>query len=329
MTSDNDDEPVSSSGSVRPSPVPGTCRSGVPATTVAKGILVHCNNKKSANTNRVSFDVTSSSSASSSSTASTPSSTPSPPVYRARKNGDRSRQQTPDDGQRAPLPLPSKQPPDFLSPATHRPPPPPPPSYSARDSRQITGFGIKSYLHEFYDDPAEDHFQSLQDDDFKYHVEPEIRWHGHCSGVYAVLGLTAVAIGAAMMAVGHLIPAKKTVVGQSADAEVVDRWAVSFNENLALCRCVGSAVFAVGVVFTVVRFWISVIRSHGDDDELPLVTEKKLADAAADDGRKSSRLPLSIELQRELHTVRIPITGSVENVQPEPGAIRLQFGDIS
>lgn len=172
----------------------------------------------------------------------------------------------------------------------------------------------------------------MQDDDFKYDVEPEIRWRGHCSGMYAVLGLTVMTIGAGMMAVGHLIPARETIVGQLTDAKV--RWAVGFNENLVLCRYVGSAVFAVGVVFTVLRFWISVIRSHINDDELPLVTEKTLDITTDDNDKRTSPppLPQAIKLQkdqRELHTVRIPITGSVENVQPEAGAIRLGFGDIS
>lgn len=166
-----------------------------------------------------------------------------------------------------------------------------------------------------------------QDDDFKYYVEPEFRWRGHCSGVYAVLGLTAVTIGAAMMAVGHLIPARVAVVDRTTDAEVVDRLAVTFNENLVLCRYAGSAAFAVGVVFTVVRFWVSVIRSHGGDDELLLATEKKLAADAVSDG--SSPQPPPRPSAREMRTVRIPITGSVENVQPEPGTIRLQFGDIN
>lgn len=161
-----------------------------------------------------------------------------------------------------------------------------------------------------------------QDDDFKYYVEPEFRWRGHCGGVYAVLGLAAVTIGAVIMAAGHLIPAKDpVVVGRSADAEVVDRWAVDYNEYLLLCRYVGSAVLAVGVVFTVVRFWVSVIRSQGAGDRLLLAPHKKLA--AEEYGRRI------VNVQNGLRTVRIPVTGSVETVQPEPGAIRVQFSDIS
>lgn len=156
-----------------------------------------------------------------------------------------------------------------------------------------------------------------QDDDFKYYAEPEFRWRGHCGGAYAVLGLAAVTIGAAIMAAGHLIPAEDPVVGLSADAVVVDRRAVEFNENLVLCRYVGSAVLAAGVVFTVVRFWISVIRSHGAGDPGK--------PGAEEDGPS----PPTVDVREEARTVRIPVTGSLENVQPEPGAIRVQFGDIS
>jgi len=115
MTSDNDgDSVVVSSGcSGLPSPVPGAKTGHVPATaaTAAKGILVH-NNKKSANTNRVSF-VTNSSS--------------SPSAEQSKKKHNQSRRSDDDDDVRLP--------------------------YHARSGRRLTGFGVKSYLHEFYDDP--------------------------------------------------------------------------------------------------------------------------------------------------------------------------------
>lgn len=122
-------------------------------------------------------------------------------------------------------------------------------------------------------------------------------------------------VGAVAMTAGHLIPAKDPVVGRSANMEVIDRWAVAFNENLAACRYLGSAVFAVGVVFTAVRFWISVISAvdySGDD-------------YGGGDGEAAKKLGG----KRPAQTVRIPITGSVQNVQPDPRAIDLRFGDSS
>ncbi|XP_022175066.1 neurensin-1-like [Myzus persicae] len=285
MTSDNDgDSVVVSSGcSGRPSPVPGAKRGRVPATTAAKGILVH-NNKKSANTNRVSFVTHSSTS---------PSPAPLPPAERPKKKHNQPRRS---DEEVADARL----------------------AYHAKTGRRLTGFGVKSYLHEFYDDP--DGLESFQDDDFKYFVEPEIRWYHHCSGAYAVLGLAVMALGAIAMAAGHLIPAKDPVVGRSVHMEVIDRRAVSFNDHLASCRYIGSVVFAVGFVFTVVRFWASMIRGgsgvsgNGEDR----VAEKL---RRADEERPS---PMS-----KVQTVRIPITGTLENVQPDPAAIKLQFADNS
>lgn len=189
------------------------------------------------------------------------------------------------------------------------------------------------------------------DDDFRYCVEPEIRWRRHCGGVYMVLGLAVMTVGAVAMAAGHLIPARDPVVGRSANMEVIDRWAVAFNENLASCRYIGSMVFAVGVVFTVVRFWVSVISDgggggDGDDDD---VEAEKLAAADGydyrdlddrrrwrrwqrrarkNDGGKQPR-PAVEAAAAAAETVRIPITGSVENVQPDPRAISLQIDDSS
>lgn len=159
-------------------------------------------------------------------------------------------------------------------------------------------------------------------DDFKYFVEPEIRWRRHCSGVYTVLGLVIMTMGAVAMAVGHLVPAKEPMVNRSANVMMIDRWAVAFNENLASCRFVGSMLFAVGVVFTVVRFWMSVIRSGSGGEAM---FKKKKLDV--DEERPS------VEQCQQRRTaqpsVRIPITESVENVQPDPRAINLKFCDTS
>lgn len=155
------------------------------------------------------------------------------------------------------------------------------------------------------------------DDDFKYFVEPEIRWYHHCcSGVFAVLGLAVMVTGAIAMAAGHLIPARDPVVRRSAHMEVIDRRAVSFNDHLASCRYVGSMVFAIGLVFTVIRFWASVIRTQPDDNG---------KDRTADKLRSSEQR--SSPPNKAQTTVRIPITGTLENVQPDPLAIKLRFAD--
>lgn len=128
MTSDNDGDSVvvSSDCSGCPSPVPGAKNGRVPATAsnTAKGILVH-NNKKSANTNRVSF-VTNSSKTAVSSSSLSPS--PLPSVERSKKKRNQPRRSDDEDD-------------DVRLP------------YHGQTARRLTGFGIKSYLHEFYDDP--------------------------------------------------------------------------------------------------------------------------------------------------------------------------------
>lgn len=120
MPSDYDAESAtsSSSGSGCPSPMPAV-RAAARGTTEAasKGILVH-NSKRSANTNRVSF-------------VSSASSSPSPPSKRPQHKAPQRRPSTAD--------------------VNHRQPPQMP--YHARTGRRQTGFGIKSHLHEFYDDP--------------------------------------------------------------------------------------------------------------------------------------------------------------------------------
>ncbi|XP_025209147.1 uncharacterized protein LOC112604368 isoform X2 [Melanaphis sacchari] len=291
MTSDNDGDSVAASSgySDYPNPVPGAKTGRVPTTAAAKGILVH-NNKKSANTNRVSFVTNSSSSTSS-------SSSPSPLVERSKKKNHQQQRSDNESDEVQQLP------------------------YYARTGRRLTGFGVKSYLHEFYDDPDDcELFQDddgNDDDDFKYFVEPEIRWYHHCSGAFAVLGLVVMAVGATAMAVGHLLPAKDPVVDRSTHMEVIDRRAVSFNDHLASCRYIGSMVFAVGFVFTVVRFWTSVIRNGG----------RKIGGNGDMRAAKKLRVGKERSSPTRTQTVRIPISGRLESVQPDPLAIKLQFAD--
>ncbi|XP_025419732.1 neurensin-1-like isoform X2 [Sipha flava] len=292
MISDNDvSESVSSSGSGCPSPVSASKTRRTTEATTAKGILVH--NKKSTNTNRVSF------------VTQNPSSLLSPSFPSAKRFKKKQ------------LPLPQQSDSD-----DHIP-------YYFQTGRQLTGFGVKSYLHEFYDDPEDPLPFQDEDDDFKYCVEPEIRWRRHCSGVYTVLGFAIITLGAVAMAVGHLVPAKDPMINRSANVMMIDRRAVTFNENLALCRFVGSMLFAVGVVFTVVRFWMSVIRSgrgigDGGSGGQAMFKKKKLD---VDEERPSVE---QCQQRRPAQTsVRIPVTGSVENVQPDPRAINLKFGDTS
>lgn len=126
MTSDNDvSEFVSSSGSGCPSPVPAAITRCTTVAVTAKGILVH-NNKKSTNTNHVSFVAHNSLSTASASSSSLTLSPPLPPTKWSKKK-QRQLPQRSDGNDQIP--------------------------YHARTGRRLTGFGVKSYLHEFYDDP--------------------------------------------------------------------------------------------------------------------------------------------------------------------------------
>lgn len=188
------------------------------------------------------------------------------------------------------------------------------------------------------------------DDDFKYSMEPmTIRWRRHCGGVYAAFGLVVTALGLAVMAAGHWIPAKDPFVGRSANVEVIDGGAVEFNELLASCRYAGSAVFAAGVVFSVVRFWVSVIR--GDRAVAEKLAAAEATAASGGGGGKRAEAMAATVADRLRHaerrrsslyqspppppspyqhtTVRIPVTGSVENVQPDPRTIHLRFDRAS
>ncbi|XP_050543764.1 neurensin-1-like [Daktulosphaira vitifoliae] len=170
-------------------------------------------------------------------------------------------------------------------------------------SNKSSCFGIKSHLHEFYDTPD----YSSREDNFRYLIEPKSRFAQHCCNAWAFFGLTVISIGALTLAAGHLIPAKDPIVDRTANMEVVDRYAINYNQNLVTCRYVGAIVFSIGVVFSVIRLWVSLIRNISEDDRF--------------EEEKMGKDELGKQFKSRPQTSRIPISGSVECVQPNVNSI--------
>ncbi|XP_049777519.1 nucleolar protein dao-5-like [Schistocerca cancellata] len=167
-------------------------------------------------------------------------------------------------------------------------------------------FGVKSYLHQFYDsDPSglQSYEAYLEDeDDFEYMVDPAKRRKSCCSqglwfraGIWG--GANLLLIGMIAMLVGHLTPPRQVVLETGYDLEVLDRTAIAFNHRLELCRLVGLGVFCCGGMVLLITLLVSTIKHAQREPTIPAA-------------------PLVEPFEASPSATKIPITERIKPVQP-------------
>ena len=185
-------------------------------------------------------------------------------------------------------------------------------------------FGVKSYLHHFYDthfykDPSiyedEDEYQYLLRGHPRRHRCTSIWWK-----VFVWIGANFLVFGIIGVLVGYLVPQRPIIVDTYPDRniEIVDREAISFNFNLDVCKLVGLILFCIGgLTLTVALLFPSFLYQYCDDDRRD--TSFKV--------RVGEEQPLKSPLE-----MTVPATSKLSSVQPERSsdeAIITQEGLIS
>ncbi|CAM1330510.1 Uncharacterised protein r2_g3958 [Pycnogonum litorale] len=152
-------------------------------------------------------------------------------------------------------------------------------------SRCGSYFGIKSYLHQFYDsnqgksqgenDSCTEEDECDEDDDYHYLIGPDrskksskrLCSCGTCWRICLWTGINIVIIGSVLILVGFFVPTRSIVVGHKDDIEIIDKGAKSFNHNLELCRVAGLGLLCVGVaLLSIVLLLPSCIKRFYDTD---------------------------------------------------------------
>ena len=184
-------------------------------------------------------------------------------------------------------------------------------------------FGVRSYLHDFYDAHVyKDPVIYEDDDDARYLLNPAAaarRRRGCCSAiwwkVFVWIGVNLLVFGVIGVLVGYLVPHQPAMVGELPDrVAVMDRHAIDFNFKLYICKLVGIVLFCVGgVTLTLALLFPSVSFHCMDDDrrgyDAADASFRVMSDAAPGPGEeKPPTSPLDDS---------IPTTGKVSNVQPD------------
>ncbi|GFT66852.1 uncharacterized protein NPIL_206121 [Nephila pilipes] len=137
-------------------------------------------------------------------------------------------------------------------------------------------FGVRSYVHTFYEAMAMDNPHAYEDQ-FGY-VMPARKRRKQilCWRLMLGSGVLILLMGIIFISVGFLVPKKKEVIDIQEDLEIIDRVFQAFNKDLDIFKIVGIVLFCVGglmmagVFLALTLIW----KNRGEDplssEEIPL-----------------------------------------------------------
>ncbi|XP_048761503.1 neurensin-1-like [Ostrea edulis] len=168
-------------------------------------------------------------------------------------------------------------------------------------------FGVKSYLHNFYDSATYKDPSIYEDDDDRYLLNPHAR-RRRCRPIWLKvciwIGVNLLVLGVLAILAGYFIPTKSIIrKGDNQDnVGYVDEEAVKFNTTLDLLKLVGLILFCVGGILLAVALMFPTFMSNMCSDE---IGEEAIRIQTGEE-----KPPLSpIEMT-------IPSTSKVKSVQP-------------
>ncbi|KAK0068617.1 neurensin-1 [Biomphalaria pfeifferi] len=111
-------------------------------------------------------------------------------------------------------------------------------------------FGVKSYLHQFYEDHTFKDPSVYEDDDHQYLLQPHQR-RRRCTPIWWKLfmwiGVTLLLFGVIGILIGYLVPPRHVLIGDSDTGQAyIDQQAQEYNTTLDMCKLIGLIFFCVG-----------------------------------------------------------------------------------
>ena len=176
-------------------------------------------------------------------------------------------------------------------------------------------FGVRSYLHNFYDTRAYKDPDVYEEDDYAYLLNPKGTRRRRCTSiwwkVFVWIGANFLVFGIIGVLVGYMVPQRPIIVGSYEDynqnVEIIDRGAISFNFNLDVCKLVGLILFCIGgLTLTIALLFPSFLYQYCEE-------ERRGGDESFRVGiHEAGPLPPKSPLD-----MSIPVTSNIKSVQPE------------
>ncbi|XP_075252526.1 neurensin-1-like [Convolutriloba macropyga] len=184
-----------------------------------------------------------------------------------------------------------------------------------RQSSSRCSFGVKSYVHKFYENRSADYDESVyeatgsanpngEEDQIaltsppKYPCAYSKRWKR-----FAYIGTVLLVLGVIQIAFTHSIPLKKAIVGYQNGEPLVDQKAAFFDREVELATIIGLSVVLIGGIIIAVSVLLPAFFK--DEDEYP-------PDYVI-------RVPVNKVVYKRLSKAddQIPYSGKIASVQPE------------
>ncbi|XP_033097987.1 neurensin-1-like [Anneissia japonica] len=140
-------------------------------------------------------------------------------------------------------------------------------SVGANDSPHGSEFGVRSYLHNFYENPKG--YQSCSG--YRRFGRESLRRKRCRCGIWwwkacAWVGFNLLILSVIISLIGYLVNPRKEIQDVQNNIDIVDEDAIQFNERLNTAKLVGLVLLCVGGVLLAVSLLIPSFSSRIDDD---------------------------------------------------------------
>ncbi|KFM71294.1 Neurensin-1, partial [Stegodyphus mimosarum] len=188
-------------------------------------------------------------------------------------------------------------------------------------------FGVRSYVHTFYEAMAMDNPQAYEDVGRRFGYTVPIRKRRKqvlCWRAMLFSGIFIMIMGLIAILVGFLVPKRKEVVDTQEDIEIINRADQAFNEDLDICKIVGIFLFCSGgsMITAMLLILILTRRNRIDDplsaEEIPLTS----AEVCQEPG-PSTPMDVKVPATEELTTVQPRRTDPEEVVMTNTGLCKM------
>ncbi|XP_055081123.1 neurensin 1-like [Periophthalmus magnuspinnatus] len=132
-------------------------------------------------------------------------------------------------------------------------------SSGSEASSSSSQFGVRSYLHHFYEECSSTMWQrNLEDQGFVQSQRSSLWWNSAIWKVSVALGLLILTAGVASLSVGYSTPHKIESFGEG-DLFFVDTQAINFNRGLHQSRAAGIGLSCLGVALAAMGLAVWVL----------------------------------------------------------------------
>lgn len=174
-------------------------------------------------------------------------------------------------------------------------------------ARKQEFFGVRSYVHTFYEAMAMDNPHMYEDTGNHFEYATPMRKRRKqilCWRAMLCSGLLILSMGLIAILVGFLVPKRKEVVDVQEDIEIINRSEQAFNQDLDICKIVGIVLFCTGgIMVTIVLLALTLMKMNRNED--PLAEEIPMAEAETDmEAGPGSPMDVKVPATEELAAVQ-------------------------